>query len=246
MARRRKADPADDGALLDRIAALQAELHDLSATVRGRAGVLELSPRGALDTNHAIVTADKTTGIIGASSKIPAAQVQVADAGNLLTATTSEAAFAEVIGLSSTVILQAGAMVIVSGGASLSQITSPTICWLFDANSGEAIGGYARLPWTNFQTRLVWAPSDASAGDVVWEITRSGMASGATPSSSTYPVITSTAPGVTNQLVITPLTTSVAVPAGELTGFRVTRRAGDAADTYAADAKFAALLLTRA
>lgn len=228
-------------ALQERITALETELREgRPARRRARDG----RPLGNLASTHALVSADKTTGAITTDATITAAKTLVADAGGLLAANDVEAALAEIIGLTSTVILSAGACVLTSGNASVGTIQN-SACWLFDAAAGETIAGYVRLPWTNFKYQVVWAPSDTQAGDVVWEVTRNSMSAGAVPAGTAVQG-TSTSPGVTNQLVYTALSSSFPVPAGSLTGIRVTRRASDAADTYPVDAKFAAVVFTRA
>lgn len=144
------------------------------------------------------------------------------------------------------VILGTAAMRVLSGSPAESTThNNLTHCWLHDAASGEAVGGYLRFPgWATMTMQVMWCPSDTGAGDVMWEVGRVTLADGAMPSGANT-TFTSTAPGVANQTVITAASATVSVPSGSLVAIRLNRRAGDAADTYGSDAKSMAVIFTR-
>lgn len=123
--------------------------------------------------------------------------------------------------------------------------------WLMDAATDERVaavlGGRLLNGWATMTAQVVWAASGVTTGDVVWQVNNYGLTSGAALSlGGASGDLISAAPGVADQVVITAASAAYTVAATTVKGLRVRRDGANVLDTYAADAKLIAVVLTRA
>lgn len=126
---------------------------------------------------------------------------------------------------------------------------SPPV-WLLDASSRESVIAAVIPPWgwNTARVDLWWGNTSTSSGDVVWELTyQAPVTNGDTLSASgTATNVTVAAPtGTTRDVKVSTLLASVALAPGKLLAFGVSRRASDAGDTLANDAKLIGVALVR-
>lgn len=126
---------------------------------------------------------------------------------------------------------------------------SPPV-WLLDASSRESVIAAIIPPWgwNTARVDIWWGNTSTSSGDVVWELTyQAPVTNGDTLSASgTARNATVAAPtGTTRDVKVSTLLASVALAPGKLLAFGVSRRASDAGDTLANDAKLIGVALVR-
>lgn len=156
-----------------------------------------------------------------------------------------------ILGADTVVVTAAEMEASISGSPTRGAVNAQLAAWLMDATSIEMIGtsvGGIRFPtWTTMTTQVVWAPSDTGAGNVIWQVANYTVTDGALPSNAgSVNMSASAAPTVTDRVVVTAASSAINVAATTVKGLRIARIANDAGDTYAADAKFIAVILTKA
>lgn len=141
-----------------------------------------------------------------------------------------------------------------NGAPPLSTAASYFPVRLFDATALETVVGTVEdIPshWTTFDVDLVWGNPGTTSGDVVWrvDIITGGHDGDLMDSNSASfgSNTTDSAPTTAHQAAVVTTNADVAVPAaGKFIGFRVNRRASEAADTLAVDAELFGLVLRKA
>lgn len=120
--------------------------------------------------------------------------------------------------------------------------------WALDAAVTERVATWVQFPpgWLTFDLSLYFSPLDATAGNIRWSCDFGALTAGAVVAPATTSAFTAASPAVTEQVTVAAAPASVAVPTGGLGFVSVARLGGDALDTYAADAGFIGLLLTKA
>lgn len=165
--------------------------------------------------------------------------------GVLVTAIVNPLAPFAPLSTADTIVLQAGDMSTVLGGAARGAIAR-TAVWLFDASATEILGGVVRIPahWRTFHIDFLWASLTAT-GAVSWRADIGALAAGsAVPDATAGAAVLATA-GAAATTVQTRVRTSVAGVSG-LAVWEAIRTGGDAGDTLAEDAGLIAVVLTRA
>jgi hypothetical protein len=236
----------------------QIAAHIADSTDAHSATAIQFTPTGSIAATNAQAAivevsneraADLAAHLADTSDAHDASAISVADAGGLLVATDVEAALAELAALANPIIVAGAAQMLALSGSPVVGVvnTNAIACWLMDAATTEIVGGMIRLPgWNSFNAQIIWAPSTTGAGDVRWEWRRTTLTAGALPTVSGATTFVSTAPGVAEQVVVTAASASVSLASlGSYHGFRISRTGGDAADTYAADAKLIGIIFNR-
>lgn len=121
--------------------------------------------------------------------------------------------------------------------------------WRFDASTQERIAAhFGGIPvgWSTVDVILWWQNESSGSGDVMWNVEYRSNAAGETTSVAVPSVGTQTVTaGGQYVLVKTTCATSVSVDPDELQQIRVSRIAGNAADTLANDATLLAVQLVK-
>ena len=130
-----------------------------------------------------------------------------------------------------------------SAAPGLDTFTGGILMPSFDATAAEELHFCVQLPHayvggTQWHPFVHWAPSDASAGDVVWTLEYTIASVGAPFGATATVVLTSTAPGVALQHTFLEgdAVTADALRFSGIFAGRIYRDAPAGADTYAADA----------
>lgn len=150
------------------------------------------------------------------------------------------------------VYLPASAMGAITGAPTLIGVPGVgyPMSWVLDASTVEQVVGQVNaLPnsWETFDVYIVWAATDGTAGNVIWDLNYSFIIAGQLTSNgnTANPGTAQAAPGVAGQVA------RYKVAAGKTRStapmvLRVVRNASAAGDTYAADAALIGVQLVRA
>lgn len=150
------------------------------------------------------------------------------------------------------VYLPASAMGAITGAPSLAGVTGVgyPMAWLLDAAVVEQVVGQVNaLPnsWETFDAYIVWAATDGTAGNVIWDLNYSFIIAGQLTNNgnASNPGAAQAAPGVAGQVARYKIAAGKSRSTAPMV-IRVDRNAASASDTYAADAALIGVQLVRA
>lgn len=173
-----------------------------------------------------------------ATTKLISADLQGGDLGGIDSDTLTN-----IIPTDSITLGAADGWFVVGGTPALANVSSFPVM-AFDAASDEQISKLIEIPksWHKFSIDLLWSASDATAGKVIWGIDVNALDDGS-PIASGSPIGVTLTPDGTN-IVRTRIATGVDNTAKNY-GARIYRQGTNVNDTYAADARFLGLIITR-